>query len=1045
MKTRLIIICLFLAIGAKAQERKAYMVANAHLDTQWNWDVQSTIRHHIKNTLTQNFLLFRQYPDYVFNFEGGVKYAWMKEYYPSLYTELKQWIERGRWHIAGSSWDANETMICSPEAWIRNILLGQTFYRQEFGKEATDVFLPDCFGFPYTLPTLASHCGLIGFSSQKLAWRARPFYPDGKRYPFSVGLWKGVDGSQIMMVHGFGYADRYPDTDLSHHRRLWEEAGESPLGIAYRYYGTGDIGGSPTLSSVRAVEKGLKGDGPVKVISATSDQLYRNFLPYDKHSELPVFDGELPMDLHGNGCYTSQAAMKLYNRQNEHLGDAAERVAVMADWLGERQYPHQLMTDIWRRVIWHQFHDDLTGTSIPKAYEFSWNDELLSLNQFSTVLTNSVAAVARHLDTQTSGIPVVVYNNESFPISSVVKMDLPEDHCYQVYNPQGQRVKTQLSSTGQLLFEAEVPALGISVYHISATSRQSLRQPRNSHSLENHIYRLQVDEYGDIVSLVDKRVGRQLVADGRRFRLVILDDCLSEAWPAWEIHKRTLDKKPLPIHQDANVQLVEQGDIRQTLRITKRYGNTDICQYIHLYEGALADRIDIENVIDWRTENALLKAEFPLSVSNPMATYDLGLGSIQRPTNTDTSYEVCSHEWTDLTDTSGDYGVTILNDSRYGWDKPADNTLRLSLLYAPKPGGGYTYQAHQDKGHHVFTYSLIGHTGTLQMDKTVQQATVLNSPLRAFTVSKHKGHMGREWSFLQSDNPNVIVRTVKHAEVSDEYVVRVHELGGKSSQVARLTFPADILQAVEADGTERTLSAASFEGHRLQVTVKPYSVKTYKVKLAPSQTLPAEGTYQTLPLPYNRKCATFNEFRSEADFESGNSFAAELFPDSLTAGGVPFVFGERESFNGLSCHGDTLSLPSGASQLFLLVASNLGDRRATFMAGKSHQEVDIPFYSGFIGQWGHEGHTIGYLKQAEVAYVGTHRHHATQDLPYEFTYMYKVRIDLPKGCRQVVLPADEHIVVFAATLFSGSLAEATPVSRLFQTSNTTDSYPKKIR
>ena len=129
------------------------MVANAHLDTQWNWDVQSTIRHHIKNTLTQNFLLFRQYPDYVFNFEGGVKYAWMKEYYPELYAELKQWVGRGRWHITGSSWDANETMVCSPEAWIRNILLGQTFYRQEFG---TSDFPIRCLRWPATADSSAS-------------------------------------------------------------------------------------------------------------------------------------------------------------------------------------------------------------------------------------------------------------------------------------------------------------------------------------------------------------------------------------------------------------------------------------------------------------------------------------------------------------------------------------------------------------------------------------------------------------------------------------------------------------------------------------------------------------------------------------------------------------------------------------------------------------------------------------------------------------------------------------------------------------------------
>ena len=179
------------------------MVADAHLDTQWNWDVQATIRDHIRHTLEQNFALFHQYPNYVFNFEGAVKYAWMKEYYPLQYEQLKKYIAQGRWHIAGSSWDANETIISSPESLLRNFMLGQNFYRREFGNEGTDVFLPDCFGFPYTLPTLAAHCGLIGFSSQKLMWRTMPFYDDNRRYPFTVGLWQGVDGSRILMTHGF--------------------------------------------------------------------------------------------------------------------------------------------------------------------------------------------------------------------------------------------------------------------------------------------------------------------------------------------------------------------------------------------------------------------------------------------------------------------------------------------------------------------------------------------------------------------------------------------------------------------------------------------------------------------------------------------------------------------------------------------------------------------------------------------------------------------------------------------------------------------------
>ena len=265
---------------------KAYLVADAHLDTQWNWDVQTTIRDYVWKTMTQNLYLLKTYPDYIFNFEGGIKYWWMKEYYPREYEEVKKYVLNGRWHLAGSSWDANETVICSPESWLRNVLLGQTYYRQEFGKEGTDIFLPDCFGFGYDLPTLAAHCGLIGFSTQKLGWRTNPFYEDGRKYPLHHRTLAGYrrqphhDDPQIRLRTAL--QRRGPlNSDL-----LKKEIAESPLNIVYRYYGTGDTGGSPTIASVRSVEKGIGGKGPIQIVSATSDQLYKDFLPFDKHPEL---------------------------------------------------------------------------------------------------------------------------------------------------------------------------------------------------------------------------------------------------------------------------------------------------------------------------------------------------------------------------------------------------------------------------------------------------------------------------------------------------------------------------------------------------------------------------------------------------------------------------------------------------------------------------------------------------------------------------------------------------------------------------------------
>ena len=517
---------------------KAYMVADAHLDTQWNWDVQTTIKQYVWNTISQNLLLLKQYPDYIFNFEGGVKYAWMKEYYPAQYEEMKKYIREGRWHVSGASWEASDALVPSTESAIRNVMLGQEYYRKEFGVESTDIFLPDCFGFGWTLPTIAAHCGLIGFSSQKLDWRNKPFYGKSK-HPFTIGLWQGIDRSSVMLAHGYDYGKRWNDEDLSENKELLGLTTRTPLNMVYRYYGTGDIGGSPTLGSVRSVEKGIKGNGPLEIISATSDQMFKDFQPYKNHPELPVFNGELLMDVHGTGCYTSQAAMKLYNRQNELLGDAAERAAVAAEWLNKAAYPGTTLTDAWKRFIYHQFHDDLTGTSIPRAYEFSWNDELISLKQFSGVLASSIRSIAGDMDTQVKGIPVILYNALGFPVQDIAEVELEVPAAPKgvtVYDNNGKKVASQLLSytngKAHLLIEATVPATGYAVYDVRTSGTANRFAATTSNTLENSIYKITLDEKGDITSLLDKTQNKELVKQGKAIRLALFTQNKSYHWPA---------------------------------------------------------------------------------------------------------------------------------------------------------------------------------------------------------------------------------------------------------------------------------------------------------------------------------------------------------------------------------------------------------------------------------------------------------------------------------------------------------------------------------
>ncbi len=171
IKTSILVGALLLSSSVASAQEKVYCVSNAHFDSQWNWTVQTSIDEYIPATIYRNLWLLDNYPDYVINFEGGVKYSWMKEYYPEAFERVRDYVRKGRWHVSGASWDANDTNVPSPESQLRNILLGQEFYKSEFGVTSDDIFLPDCFGFSYTLPSVAAHAGLLGFSTQKLQWR----------------------------------------------------------------------------------------------------------------------------------------------------------------------------------------------------------------------------------------------------------------------------------------------------------------------------------------------------------------------------------------------------------------------------------------------------------------------------------------------------------------------------------------------------------------------------------------------------------------------------------------------------------------------------------------------------------------------------------------------------------------------------------------------------------------------------------------------------------------------------------------------------------
>lgn len=1022
------------AFGQPERKDTVYLVSNAHFDTQWSWDVRTSIDKYLRNTLYQNFYLLDNYPDYVFNFEGGVKYAWMKEYYPETFEKVRDYVKSGRWHISGASWDATDTNIPYPESFFRNILLGQTFYKNEFGVKSTDIFLPDCFGFGYTLPTIAAHCGLIGFSTQKLRWRNNPFFGES-RIPFLYGLWKGVDGSGIMAaMDGRGYTKKFEDGDASMDPELLEMAKESLDGKVFRYFGTGDRGGSATIPTLESIEEAINaGKGPVCVRMVPSDALFKAYYPFSSHPELPVYDGELLMDVHGTGCYTSQAAMKHYNRANELLADAAERAAVIADWLGCSPYPADKFDEAWKRFVWHQFHDDLTGTSLPEAYKYSWNDELLSQTQFAGILSYSSGKIAELMDTDVPGSPLVVFNPLAYSRTDLV-------HAYVeagkrpssavVTAPDGKRTKAQILSfadgKAEIVFAASVPSMSYSVYDVrlsNSAEGKSKVLKCGENWIENSIYKVTLDANGDIESIIDKRYGKELVAGGRSIRLAVIEGNESFRWPAWEIQKENLERPSSPVDRNVKISLVGNGPATVSLKVEKEYGKSRFVQYITLSDGAADDRIDIRSDIDWGQENAILKAEFPLGVSNDEATYDLGLGVIRRGNNIPQAYEVPAQQWADITDADGSYGVSIVSDYKKGWDKPADNILRLTLLHSPGVKDRYVYARTQDFGHHTMSYSIIGHKGGWVESDIPRRADGKNNRLYAFNSSRHRGALGRSFSMMKPVAPGVDVKAFKKAEDGKSYIIRLYETYGHAGTRTAVEFGTSVSSACEVNGIEEYKGSAEYSGNRLAVDISAFAPKTYSVSLEPSGLVLRPSESKSVELPYNAAGYTNDNFRNLANIDGkGNSYSYDLLPEVLTDAGTEFRFGKLGYDNVVKCKGDTLRFDTENGKfkmLSLLVASMDGDKENVAVSvGRNRYEFGVPYYSGFYGQWGWLTETgEGYMKSAPVAYIGTHRHNNTAgNESYVYTYMFRIDIPLENGADYAVLPDDDKIVVFSASL-----------------------------
>jgi alpha-mannosidase len=1027
------------------KDKVLYTVGYAHLDTEWNWDYPTTINNYIKSIMLENFHLFETYPEYVFNFTGSRRYQMMKEYYPEYYPKVIQYIKTGRWRVSGSSVDEGEVNISSSESLIRQVLYGNQFFKNEFGVQSCDYMLPDCFGFLANAPSLWNHCGLFGFSTQKLSWNS------AAGIPFNIGVWNGPDGKGVIAALNAtdytGHVSERLDLDQNWLNRLDDNYNKYGFSFDYRYYGVGDEGGAPRENDVKnAIGSLHNSDSKFKVVLSSSDQIYKDITP-ELRKKLPVFAGDLLLIEHSAGSMTSQSYMKRLNRKNENLAQSAEQLASIADWTKRIPYPTNTLNNAWNLLLGSQFHDILPGTSIPKAYEYAWNDEFIAANGFSNVLKSSLSAVTLEMNTKVQGRSLVVYNPVAQKREDVVTAELTYaklPSAVQVFDGKGKTLPTQIikreGNKLTFLFLAKVPSAGLAVFDVretTAVSKSALIA--TAATLENQYYKVTFAPNGDISSIVDKTIKKELL--DKPAGLQFLHEKPSN-YPAWNMDWKDR-KRPIvgTMDESASLRLVENGPVRVTMEVTRKGKNSVICQSISLAAGEAGKRLEVSNVLDWQSTGVCLKAAFSLKASNANATYNLGVGTIQRGNNDSLKYEVPAKEWFDLTDRSGKFGVTILEDCKYGSDKPDDQTLRLTLMYTPETSGRFNYQNTQDWGVHQFKYGLYSHAGDWKNSQAPWQGQFFNQPLLAFETNQHAGDWGREVSLLSSNTSQVNIMAFKKLEEGNGYLLRVQELNGSDLKHVSLTLPAEIGEAWEVNGQEQKIGAAAFNGKNLTFDLGHYGIRSFAFRYNVER-LPAVNQ-ASLDLPFDQDAMSFDDNRDDCNFNRRNSLPAELIPAEIVHQGIRFKMGspaDRQN-NVLSCNGQKIKLNRACTKVYLL-ASAINDTKAEFKCDQTVLPLTIQSGTGFIGQFynrrfADDKVTVTaidppYSKPGNIVWFASHGHYAypSRNEAYQYTYIYAYELTVPEGAEFLELPVNQNVKVFAMTTSQDEDGGATPLQPL---------------
>jgi alpha-mannosidase len=849
-----------------AKKWNFFLVPHTHVDVGYT-DFQAKVAEAQSRSLDEAIQMIRDHPDFRFSPDGfwcvrqflAERTDEQKELLYQAVREKKIFVPTVEASLL-TGFPALETLIRS--------LYPAFEFNQQHGGDADYVDITDVPAYSWSYASVMAAAGLKYFAAGSDNYRA-PVLLQGRLHEKAPFWWEGPDGGRILMW----YSRHYHQMKSLFGLPPTIAGGRDSLPLYLQIYSRPDYKSDATIIYGTQVENTDLFPQQATLVDEWNKIYAYPHLKYSGFSEAigyiaKQFGESIPVERGDGGPYwedgaASTARSAALERETEERALAAEKFSTISSLVNPRLRPDaDALKQLWNDMVLYDEHTWGAARSVlhPKSEQtvrqLAIKEEFASdaKRRTDNLLWRSLAALADGISDPPDTL--LVFNPLSWKRSSLVEIDL--DNGRELVDlTNHQSVPLEVLSSGanyrHIRFLAEdVPPVGYKAYALRP-SEQTASPPASTlnATLENQYYRVALDaESGAVRSIFDKELGKELVNPSSPYRF----DQYLYVTGADKLPNRAVQYSsaaPIPefsTHGAAGGHLVSvtQAPFGTVARLESQGMNTPkIETEIILFNGR--KKIEFVNRVhktEVYTKEGVYFA-FPLAMVHPQFRYEIqnGLVDPSRDQLPGAGKEWFSVQHWVAADEAGisvalvpvDASLVCLGDIfRATWPKDfgqRPGTIFSYVMnnywdtnYAAGQGGDFTFRYVLTSGDQLppARLSRLGweEMTPAEIDQITPQDKALDTP-RPLDAA--------QGSFMQVDQPNVILVTWKMAEDGDGTILRFLEVGGEAKQVEVQTPRLDVKSAWSSDALERKQAALETLDHGFRFSVKPFQIVTVRL------------------------------------------------------------------------------------------------------------------------------------------------------------------------------------------------------------------------